>query len=437
MALLSNSKLQVSRIFSGVIIFIFVIFALYKLSTYSKPEVIPQETSAGDLSSVYTIPSNSSNNVGSWTFDASRDARDFALSDEQCSAAFPKLYTDINRMVQRYQNKPITKKQIDSQPLEFPRVKAMIFDGELIVLSEGGLSENRNLASLHAIQRALTALRPSERVQVPNCEFVLHAGDKPDPGEVVWGYTKIVGEPEFEQSWLMPDFGFYTWAEVKVAYSQIRREIQSMEVDLPIDKKIPKIVWRGPPMINGQDLKLRRDFIAATQDKPWADVEEIDWQDKENLEAKLLPLRDYCRYMFTGHIDGLTWSGAAKFVHNCHSIFVTHKLHWAEIYHSALVSSGPHQNYIEAKNDWSDLEDIVKDLLANPQKARWIADNSAETLRDRYLTPAAEACYWRKLIRGYRSVSYEPDMYEEDGKTWRGAPFESVAMLRVVNYDPH
>jgi len=105
----------------------------------------------------------------------------------------------------------------------------MIHDGELIVLSEGGLPKNRNLATLHAIQRVLTALRPSERTQIPNCEFVLHAGDSPDPNEAVWGYTKKVGEPEFKESWLMPDFGSYTWGEVKVAYSQVRRDHGSGE----------------------------------------------------------------------------------------------------------------------------------------------------------------------------------------------------------------
>lgn len=48
----------------------------------------------------------------------------------------------------------------------------------------------------------------------------------------------------------------------------------------------------------------------------------------------------------------------------------------------------------------------------DPVGARRIADNSVETFRERYLTPAAEACYWRKLIKAWRAVSFEPELYE-------------------------
>lgn len=58
----------------------------------------------------------------------------------------------------------------------------------------------------------------------------------------------------------------------------------------------------------------------------------------------------------------------------------------------------------------------------------------------RYLTPAAEACYWRRLVRGWREVTFEPEFYHlaEDGKKkWRGVPFESYVLERRLEWDPY
>lgn len=43
-------------------------------------------------------------------------------------------------------------------------------------------------------------------------------------------------------------------------------------------------------------------------------------------------------------------------------------------------------------------------LLSHPEEARRIAENSVRTFRERYLTLAAEVCYWRRLFGGYSSV---------------------------------
>jgi hypothetical protein len=64
------------------------------------------------------------------------------------------------------------------------------------------------------------------------------------------------------------------------------------------------------------------------------------------------------------------------------------------------------------QHDFSNLESTILTLLMNPPEAKRIADNSVKTFRERYLTPAAEACYWRKLIKAWRAVSFEPELYE-------------------------
>lgn len=61
----------------------------------------------------------------------------------------------------------------------------------------------------------------------------------------------------------------------------------------------------------------------------------------------------------------------------------------------------------------------MDDLLSHPEKAKRIADNSVQTFRERYLTQASEACYWRALVKAWKEVSFEPLLYNgvEVGET--------------------
>lgn len=94
---------------------------------------------------------------------------------------------------------------------------------------------------------------------------------------------------------------------------------------------------------------------------------------------------------------------------------------------------------MEVERDFSDLDDKMEYFLSHDSEARRIARNSAATFRDRYLTPAAQACYWRKLFHAWSSVSFEPKFYrnvvDADGKTRRksrGTPFETYVASLVL-----
>lgn len=81
------------------------------------------------------------------------------------------------------------------------------------------------------------------------------------------------------------------------------------------------------------------------------------------------------------------------------------------------MKEGSDQNYVKTKEDSSDLEGIINDFLENPKKAKVIADDAVRMLRDGYLTPTSEACYWQNLIKGYGSVSFEPKFFRDHGRT--------------------
>jgi hypothetical protein len=70
-------------------------------------------------------------------------------------------------------------------------------------------------------------------------------------------------------------------------------------------------------------------------------------------------------------------------------------------------------NIIFVDHEWNDLEETVLWLQANPDIAKGIAKRQREIVVDAgYLSPAAEACYWRSLIRGWSEVA------QIDEKEW-------------------
>lgn len=115
-------------------------------------------------------------------------------------------------------------------------------------------------------------------------------------------------------------------------------------------------------------------------------------------------------------------------------------MQWIQPANYLLRPNGSSQNFVEVERDFSNLEAAMAHLLKNPKKARRIADNSVRTFRQRYTTPAAEACYWRKLIRGWSKVSFDPEFYNFSNgngtgkREWRGVPFESFALQKELQW---
>lgn len=108
---------------------------------------------------------------------------------------------------------------------------------------------------------------------------------------------------------------------------------------------------------------------------------------------------------------------------------MAHQLQYIQHHHYLLVSSGPEQNYVEVERDFSDLPKRMDELLKNPAKAERIANNSVETFRERYLTPAAEACYWRALWEGWAEVSANVTRDVERPPVDGGLRYESFVLL--------
>lgn len=291
----------------------------------------------------------------------------------------------------------------------------------------------RAKASLNALNRALSAV--PDRRSLPNIEFIMSSEDYDSGGQPMWVYAKKSGD---DWAWLMPDFGYWSWPEAKVgSYSNVRDRIIAVDEGTTIrGKTIPglkfqdkkkQLLWRGNTETGPE---LRNKLVEVSSGKSWSSVEPINWGDKGQLKKNFVSVEDHCRYMFLAHVEGRSYSGRGKYVQNCRSVAVAHELVWKEAHHGALVATGHDANFVQVKRDFSDLENKIHYLIEHPKVAERIANNSVETFRDRYLTSAAEGCYWRELIRAYGSVcDFEPNLYTDSkGKNPRAVPFESFVL---------
>ncbi|KAL4861213.1 hypothetical protein BDV12DRAFT_71443 [Aspergillus spectabilis] len=375
-----------------------------------------------------------------WEFEYTRDGHNAGLSREQCSAAFPGLFEDIARATSywRIKHRGLSLSDLDTITLNPGMARARIAHGELYVLATNARKEDHRrkiVAALSSIHRALVT--DTQRTSVPEIEFVFSIEDKlsdvSGPHDPVWTLARTAEE---EAAWLMPDFGFWAWDHAHTEIGPFDAVVEdAVEYDrLPWSEKTQQLVWRGKPSFAP---KLRRALLDKTRGREWADVQAVDWHGNG---GNVLGLGEHCRYIYIAHVEGRSYSASLKYRQACRSVIVAHQLQYIQHHHYLLVSSGPEQNYVEVSRDFSDLEEKILSLLADPEEAQRIADNSVRTFRERYLTAAAEGCYWRRLWDGYAAVFNGSTAQSNGGRGGkrRGMRYESFILQgseRMMKFD--
>jgi hypothetical protein len=288
---------------------------------------------------------------------------------------------------------------------------------------------------------------------LPDVVFNLLPGDSTKDA-AVWGLCRHM---EDNITWLMPDFGFWGWPEPGVgSYSKVQQEAREMEEGAPVpqevleaassehpaeiptvytwENKIPKVLWRGATYINSYQ---RMQLMNTARDQPWADVKDIVWMGPGLPPTNLLSTAEFCRYKYIMYVEGHSYSGSLRSQQNCRSVILAPSLNWTTHYQHLMRPDGSDQNYVEVAKDFSNLGETVAWLEQNPDIAERIADNSARTFRDHYISPAAGACYWRELIHGWAEVSEKPKIWEQKDGKWkrRGAPFEDMVLMGKVEWE--
>ena len=265
----------------------------------------------------------------------------------------------------------------------------------------------------------ITAPSPDE---IPNIEFTFLVNDH--PGSNVWSLARSDDEKEVHDTWLMPDYGFWSWPEPKIgSLEEVREKIMEKEEGVTWKDKDDRAVWRGTVHWNGE---LRGKLVKTAKGKDWSDVQELDW--KKNA----LNMEDFCKYKFLIYTEGVTYSGRLRYFQMCRSVIITPRIHWHQTTSPLIKSEGPDQNIVIVKDDWSDLEETIQKLRENPLEAERIANNTVEIFRDYYFNPAREVCYWRKLFRAWAQVT-PPVGDVPKGK--RGTRWESFVLMNKLDWD--
>ena len=244
----------------------------------------------------------------SWEYQYGRDDRNEGLADDQCNAAFPGLYEDVNRGVKYWsENGNITMGTLNDVHLVNGLTRAMIYKGDLYVIATKSKAEDhrrKTVATLASMHRALTSY--PDRRKLPNIEFIFSIEDKADDvsgdGHPLWVLARRAPE---ESLWLIPDFGFWAWDNIIYdknneigPYDEVVAKAMQVEKKLDFAAKEPKLVWRGKLSFAP---KLRRALLDRSRNEEWGDVKELNWKVQHNY----LTLEDHCKYQFIAHAEGM------------------------------------------------------------------------------------------------------------------------------------
>ncbi|KAK3937949.1 hypothetical protein QBC46DRAFT_318560 [Diplogelasinospora grovesii] len=389
------------------------------------------------------------------------------LSSQQCNAAFPNLTHDIGVNVALG---PFTLPPPESGPLQ-----VRIRDGQLYILHSKGRNalspelrdaSQARTATLHQLHRAILT-RPEP---LPDTILALNFEDQPFGASFTYSRPAYAAptsaSPPITRAFLMPHFSFWAWTPPFIgSFSRAAAAIDALEAALPFMQKDKRVVWRGTAGFNSvHHPHLRRDLLRVAGGRPWADVQALDWPTQKGGEGadfgqrpgNAMMIEDFCRYKYAIHTEGITYSGRFQFLQMCNSVILTPPVAWLQhtthliwpVFSSDLNPNPKWElsediqrawpkryepeeaNIVFVAPDWSDLEATIAWLETHPAVAEGIAKRQRELFVGRgYLSPSAETCYWRALVRGWSKVVRTET--EEEGKAGHddmGIPWETFAL---------
>lgn len=347
-------------------------------------------------------------------YDSPFNPEDLTMTEEECDTFFPGLYKEIDRSVDYYTEHNMTAEYLDKVCDDgiWTHARVLIHNNKVYLKYFQQSAFTRINSALGLLHQSVAGARE----QLPNAEFCLSLNDWGSMGKF-----SLDRAPYLEDVWLLPDYGFYSWPEVGIgSYTEAREKTLQVERAHPWQNKTSKLFWRGSMGVGTADRKA---MFAAAEGHDWSDIKPLNWGDRQDFVSMV----DHCKWKFHAFPEGITYSGRLRYLQNCKSVIVTHEprwiQHWTHLYNPDPES--PDQNIVfvpeyhgdkpgvevedergQAFRDttWMRLPEVMDELLKDDKRAERIASNQWSFFRERYVSPASAACYWRKAIKKYAGV---------------------------------
>ncbi|GAA99656.1 uncharacterized protein L969DRAFT_86933 [Mixia osmundae IAM 14324] len=346
------------------------------------------------------------------------------MNQSTCHGEFPDLYREAERAAQYWRHRGgITRAALDAADAQ-AHARVLIKDNQVYLTNYRGGINSRTLAALASLNEAvLTAVE-----ELPAVEFVIQTDDSaPIAGAAPrWVFARTDEEDELAL-WLMPDFGHYAWPEPGVgSMAEVQAKASAFEAAQTWSSKIPKLFWRGA-LVN----PLRDELIRLSDENrgSWGDAKALDWG---RLEGELRSPAQHCAYKYLAHAEGFAYSGRLKYILQCRSVVVMHKLRYTQHFHHLLNYTGPQQNAVLVEGPgWQGLELVMRDLMEHDDHTRHLAQHSFEYWH-KWLSPPSIDCYWRQLFWEWSALQrFTPELTDEF------VPYASFDLMRATKWDIH
>ncbi|KAK2000260.1 hypothetical protein LX36DRAFT_668849 [Colletotrichum falcatum] len=379
---------------------------------------------------------------GPWT-GTRAGFNNLGLTEEQCRATFPGLTKEIDAAVS---DGDFQLGLNDTSVSLLGQIK----DNRILIhraprpvdMSEQWLE--RQNAALQQLNRALL----TSPTPLPDTFFNLHVQDV--PVSLSWSHSRPATPTSPRHIFTIPHFSFWAWNRPFIrSVPHAAAAIADIEAGLPFDMKDGRAVWRGTAWFNngaGANPRSRQELLRVTKDASWADVQALQWVDSGENATNALAIEDFCRHKYIIHTEGVSYSGRLQFHQLCESVLLSPPMEWMQhtthlvrpVYSSVLLGreqganadgaattkpdgggypspraskswpatvSPGEANAVFVNPDWSDLEATIGWLEDHAEVSRGIARRQRALSSERgYMSPAAEVCYWRALVRGWSGV---------------------------------
>ena len=384
---------------------------------------------------------------------------DLHLPQSTCQAEFSRLYPQLTANQVAWKSKGgITYNDVQNaaQHCRHGCVHLLIKHGQIFIRAQEKDWQSRVRSTLQLLAEAYGGANEDEKALIEGTELVISTADfdgftDPNSRGAGWVLDKRVGDTQGQ--YLFPDFSFASWPEAGIpSYREFRRQAAAINAEVPWSSKSNRAFWRGDALL-GKGIKPRDSLLSVATGpgtEAWSDVKRTSfWESGPDIGAIVSPA-DHCRHKFLIHSEGVAYSGRSKFILSCASTVILHKLEWQQHFHPALISdASADQNIVQLQGDYFEtLPSTMQSLLDQekvtfpgmPTTAERIASNAKRTLTDRYLTPAATACYIRAALISYSGVLQRsswpggqgPKLKEGSGvKPGAGTPKGSLKELGV------